>query len=72
MNLPEGFEQMDIFESMDYSFDASKKKAEEPKKKKQKGVIYRCPKCGILFGEGVPIVVAFCACGRRMEREETK
>lgn len=70
MNLPEGFEQIDMFESMDYQFDANEKKPEKPKKKKQKGVVYRCSKCGMSFGEGVPIIVAFCACGRRMEREE--
>jgi DNA-directed RNA polymerase subunit RPC12/RpoP len=44
------------------------KPAKKPKPKK-KPAIYRCTKCGATIEEGdVPIQVAICKCGRRMER----
>jgi hypothetical protein len=66
MSLPAGFVQIDLFDAM------ASEPEEKPKKKKQKGVIYRCPKCGKSVGVSIPVIVIFCDCGRRMEREDTK
>ncbi|MBA4543836.1 hypothetical protein H1164_13155 [Thermoactinomyces daqus] len=63
MSLPAGFIQIDLFAIPE----------DKPKKapvRKRKETVYRCPKCGKTVGEGVPFIVAFCACGRRMERED--
>ncbi|MBH8609104.1 hypothetical protein [Thermoactinomyces sp. CICC 10521] len=65
MSLPE-YMQIDLF-------SIPETPEEKPKKasvRKRKGTVYRCPKCGKTVGEGVPFIVAFCACGRRMERED--
>jgi hypothetical protein len=69
MSLPAGFVQIDLFgtESKEDPILAKPKR-----RKRKKGIVYRCPRCGKALEVDIPAVVVICGCGRRMEREEEK
>ena len=69
MSLPAGFVQIDLFgtESKEDPILAKPKR-----RKRKKGIVYRCPRCGKTIELDLPAIVVVCGCGRRMEREEEK
>ncbi|MBH8606010.1 hypothetical protein [Thermoactinomyces sp. CICC 10521] len=64
MSLPAGMIQMDIFEMM------QSREAEKKPKRKPKGTVYRCDKCGKSIVMNIPAIVIVCGCGRVMQQEE--
>lgn len=69
MSLPAGFVQIDLFgtESKEDPILAKPKR-----RKRKKGIVYRCPRCEKTIELDLPAIVVVCGCGRRMEREEEK
>jgi hypothetical protein len=67
MSLPAGFVQINLFgtESKEDPILAKPKR-----RKRKKGIVYRCPRCEKTIEIDIPAVVVICGCGRLMKREE--
>jgi hypothetical protein len=70
--LPAGFEQLDLFGAGSEADPMSTPATKPKRRKRKKGIVYRCPRCGKALEVDIPAVVVICGCGRRMEREEEK
>jgi hypothetical protein len=69
MSLPAGFVQMDLFDAGSEADPMSTPVTKPKRRKRKKGIVYRCPRCEKTIELDLPAIVVVCGCGRRMERE---
>jgi DNA-directed RNA polymerase subunit RPC12/RpoP len=70
MSLPAGFVQIDLFGTESKADPMSTPATKPKRRKRKKGIVYRCSRCEKTIEIDIPAVVVVCGCGRRMEREE--